>query len=147
MKVILLQHVRGKGQKGDIIEVSDGYAQNALIPGGLAKVATNSVLNKVKQAKAAIEKKASKLEAKTREVLKAIDGQKITIKEKTNEKGRLYHALGLREIIRAVHDQLKLSTPNTLYTEQYALKEIGEHQVVLSAYGLTASLTVYIEAK
>jgi large subunit ribosomal protein L9 len=147
MKVILLQHVKGKGQKGDIIEVSDGYAQNALIPRGLAKIATNAVLNKVQQAKAAAAKKAAKQESEIRKVLSAIDGQKVTIKEKVNEKGGLYHALGTKEIIRAIYDQLKLSTPNNLYAKNYALKEVGAHKINLSAYGQSATITVHIEAK
>jgi len=147
MKVILLQHVKGKGVKGDIIEVSDGFAQNSLIPKGLAKIATNAVVNKVKQAKAAKENKTAKLEATTKETLAAIDGQKITIKEKVNEKGGLYHALGVKEIIRAVYDQLHLSTPNNLYKKAYALKETGGHKIELSGYGNKAVLMVYIEAK
>ncbi|MFT6829609.1 MAG: large subunit ribosomal protein L9, partial [Candidatus Paceibacteria bacterium] len=125
MKVILLQFVRGVGEKGDIVEVSDGYAQNALMPRGLAKAATNTAVNKIQQDQASQLNKAEKEKERTLDALMNIQGKTVVIKEKLNEKGSLYHALGLKEIIRAVHDQLGISTPNNLYTEKYALKESG----------------------
>jgi len=147
MKVILLQHVKGKGKKGEIIEVSDGYAQNALLPRGLAKVATNTELNKIKQAEKSSELKVQKDKEHAYRILDIINGKNIIIKEKLNEKGSLYHALGLKEIIRAVHDQLSISTPNTMYIEKYALKDAGNYTIELEAYGKKADFNLSIESK
>jgi len=113
MKIILTQHIKGIGKKGEVVEVSDGYAQNSLIPKGLAKVATNTALNKIKQAKTAALNKAEREQENIETTLSLINGKTITIREKLNKKGTLYHALGLKEIIRDVHEQLHLDTPNT----------------------------------
>jgi len=147
MKVILLQYVRGVGEKGQIVDVSDGYAQNALIPRGLAKAATNTAVNKIKQAETSKINKAEKEKERILDTLAQIQGKSIVIKEKLNEKGSLYHALGLKEIIKAVHTQIGLSTPNNLYTEKYALKESGNYQLHLEAYGEKAEFTLSIEQK
>jgi len=147
MKIILLQHVKGIGKKGDITDVSDGYAQNALIPKGLAKAATNTVLNKIKQVEIVAQNKKDQQKKKTLKTLEVINGKSIIIKEKLNEKGSLYHALGLKEIIRAVHDQLNLSTPNDLYTQKYAFKEAGEYTLELSGYDQKAQLFLIITGK
>lgn len=147
MKIILLQHVKGIGKKGEILDVSDGYAQNALIPKGLAQAATNNVLNNLKQSKAAVESKKEREKSRLLKTLTLINGKTVVIKEKLNEKGSLYHALGLKEIIRATHDQLGISTPNNLYTEKYALKASGSYSLNLAAYGEAASFTLTIESK
>jgi large subunit ribosomal protein L9 len=147
MKVILLQFVRGVGEKGDIVEVSDGYAQNALMPRGLAKAATNTAVNKIQQDQASKLNKAEKEKERTLDALMNIQGKTVVIKEKLNEKGSLYHALGLKEIIRAVHDQLGISTPNNLYTEKYALKESGNYTLNLEGYGGKAEFGLTIEQK
>lgn len=147
MKIILTQHIKGIGKKGEVVEVSDGYAQNSLIPKGLAKVATNTALNKIKQAKTAALNKAEREQEKIETTLSLINGKTITIREKLNEKGSLYHALGLKEIIRAVHEQLHLNTPNTLYKEKYAFKEAGKYTLTLEAYNTRSQLFLVIEKK
>lgn len=147
MKIILLQHVKGKGKKGDIIDVSDGYAQNALLPRGLAKVATPSELNKMKLQEQSIELRNQKDIEHAHRVLDVVNGKNVVIKEKLNEKGSLYHALGLKEIIKAVHEQLSVSTPNTMYVEKYALKDSGNYTLQLEQHGKKAELHLTIESK
>lgn len=147
MKIILLQHIKGIGKKGEVTEVSDGYAQNALIPKGLAKAATDTVLNKIKQEKQVVKNKQEQERQRTLNTLESINGKSVIIKEKLNEKGSLYHALGLKEIIKAVHQQLKLSTPNSIYSEKYAFKEAGEYTLELSAYGKKAQLFLVLTGK
>ena len=93
MKVILLQNVKGKGKKGDVIEVSDGYAQNALLPRKLAKVATTTELNKIAQAEKSLKLKAEKDKEHILRVLNLVNGKTVVIQEKLNEKGSLYLSL------------------------------------------------------
>lgn len=147
MKVILLKHIKGKGRAGDVIEVPDGYAHNALLPQKLAKIATKSELNKIDLAKKSTQIKAAKEQSIAVSVIESIHGKGIVITEKINEKGSLYHALGLKEIIKAVKDQLNLVTPKEFYLEKYALKDSGEYTLKLEAYGKKADLSLSIQAK
>ncbi|MFT7328012.1 MAG: large subunit ribosomal protein L9 [Crocinitomicaceae bacterium] len=147
MKVILLQQIKGKGAKGDIIEVSDGYAQNALLPRGLAKVATNTELNKIKLAEESSKLKTQKDIDHAHRVLGIVNGKNIIITEKLNEKGSLYHALGLKEITKAVHEQLGVSTPSEMYAEKYALKNSGEYTLILESNNQKAEIHLLIESK
>ncbi len=147
MKVILLKNLKGKGRAGEVVEVPDGYAYNALIPQKIAKVATNTELNKIKLAKDSEENKKEKEKKRLVKILTDIDGKQITITEKLNEKGSLYHALGLKEIIRAIHEQLGISTPNHLYIEKYAFKEAGTYMLQLEAYNKKSQLFLEIKQK
>lgn len=147
MKVILLQNVKGKGKKGEVIDVPDGYAQNALLPKKLAKVATNTELNKIKQAQKSALLREQKDRERAHRVLDLIRGKNIVIKEKLNEKGSLYHAIGLKEIIKAVYENLSINTPNAMYREKYAIKNSGNYLINLESHGMKSSFNLSIESK
>lgn len=147
MKVILLKFVKQLGHQGDIVEVSDGYATNSLFPKGLAKQATADIVNKQKMAEKSARLQAQKEKEITLNKLDKLEGKTILFKERLNEKGNLYHALGLKEIIRAIKEQYGLSTPNTLFVKKYALKDSGKHTIELDAYGKTIKMIVIIESK
>ena len=144
MKVILLKFVKGLGREGDIVEVSDGYAVNALFPKKLAQQATASIINKKKMAEKSAQIKAEKEKKETLSILNELDGKSISLKEKLNPKGKLYHALGLKEIIRAIKEQHNVSVPNNLFQEKYSLREAGKHSLVLKAYDSSATIIVEI---
>ena len=145
MKVILEQFVRGVGAKGDIVEVSDGYAQNALIPRKLARPATRKAVNEAQQKKAHKEQSVKQKTLQDQKTLTMLNGKTLTIKAKANEQGVLYQSLGLREVIRAVHESLQLSTSNDLYQDAYAFKEIGDYQLTLQSCDAQATLHLSIE--
>ncbi len=145
MKVILLKFVKDLGHQGDIVEVSDGYAVNALFPRGLAKQATASVINKHKMAQKSQRIKEEKERELTLKKLKDLEGKIILIQEKMNPKGSLYHALGLKEIIRAIHEQYQLSIPNHLFVKKYSFKEAGKYTLELEAFRKKSKCTLLVE--
>lgn len=147
MKVILLQHIKGRGNKGDIIDVSDGFAQNSLIPQGLAKVATPQEVNNIKLAKKSTEIKKEKEKERILNALNLLNGKVLIIQEKTNEKGSLYRALGLKEINEALQNQFSLSLPDSVFEEKYALKETGEYTLKLNAYNKQFDLLINLQTK
>lgn len=147
MKIILLQNIKGIGNKGEIKEVSDGYAQNALIPKGLAKAATQNALNKITQTKKQLADKAAKDKKRTLSLLEKVNGKTITIKEKLNEKGSLYHALSIKEIVRAAKEQLDVTLKNELFKEKYSLKESGQYVLELESYDTKVQLFLVITSK
>lgn len=147
MKVLMLQHVKNVGRKDEIVEVADGYAVNSLFPQKKAVQATARIINDHKMKQKADLDKEKKLQERITKSIKALVGKKVTLEEKLNAKGALYHAVGSKEIIRAVHDQFKVSIPNTVFKKHYAIKEAGEHTIELDAYGVTESFTLVIQDK
>ena len=90
MKVILKADVKGSGKKGDIIEVSDGFAQNFLLKKGLAEIATASGINEITQRKAADQfHKAEELKA-MKELAAALNGKTVEVGIKTGENGKVF---------------------------------------------------------
>lgn len=147
MKIILLQHVKGIGKPGEIVEVSDGYAQNALIPKGLAKAATASEVNKLKLSQEAKADKKQKTKSMAESAMTKLNGKTLSLKEKLNEKGTLYRALNNKDIASAIFTQLETEVDEDFFLEKYALKEKGNYIVLLKAFGKEAELHVTIESK
>jgi large subunit ribosomal protein L9 len=90
MKVVLLKDVKGQGKKDQIIEVSDGYARNFLLPKGLATEASGSVLNDIKNKEASKAHKISLERAAAKETAEKLDGLKVELKVKSGGAGRMY---------------------------------------------------------
>jgi len=145
MKVILLQNVPNLGQKGDIKEVNKGYAQNLLIPRKLAEFASKNVANQILQQKQGQRLRSESIQKKAEELVKKVSDQKFIIKEKANEKGHLFARVHLKEIADAIgakqinisEDWIKLEKP---------IKEVGEFNVPVEAYGFRGSAKIIVEA-
>jgi len=98
MKVVLLKDLKGKGKKGDIIEASDGYALNFLIPQGIAKAGTSSNLNEANQAKKAQEyhnEQARQLALKQKDELEKLH---ITLRVKCGANGKVFGSVTNKEV-------------------------------------------------
>lgn len=147
MKVLLLQNKKGLGKKGDIINVADGYAVNSLFPAKIAKQATSDIINKHKMQLASEQNKAEKEKEEILLIMNKLEGQTIILEEKLNAQGKLYHAIGVKEILRAMKEQKNLSLANTYFKEKYSFKEAGEHNIVLSAYGVEKYFIFSIKTK
>lgn len=98
MKVVLLKDIKGKGKKGDIINISDGYAQNYLIPQGLAKPGTSSNLNEANQAKVAKEYHDEQNRLQAVALKDVIEKTPITIKVKCGATGKVFGSVTNKEI-------------------------------------------------
>lgn len=98
MKVIFLQDVKGKGKKGEVKNVSDGYARNYLFPNNLAVEATKGNLKELEQQKKATEKKAQKQLEEAKQLKEKLENEKIEIKAKAGEGGRLFGAVSTKQI-------------------------------------------------
>ena len=100
MKVILLSDVKGSGKKGDLINVSDGYARNCLLPKKLAKEATPQALNELNNAKKAMQYKVEEEIKKAKEESAVINGKSVKIVAKTGNVGRLLVQLQQKKLRR-----------------------------------------------
>ena len=141
----MLQHVKNVGKKDEIVNVADGYAVNSLFPQRKAVQATPKIINDYKMKQKADAEREAKEKKRILSALETLNGSIITIAEKLNSKGSLYHALGSKEIIRAIHNQLNVSIPNTVFETQPSIKQAGEHSLVASAHKQKASFTLIIQ--
>ena len=113
MKVILLQDVKGKGKKGQMIEVSDGYARNFMLPKKLATEATADAVNTMRMNDKAAAEKAARERAEALDVSKKLRELTLTVAAKGGGAGRLFGSVTNQEIADALAKQtgIKLDTP------------------------------------
>jgi len=146
MKVILLQDVKGKGKKGQMLEVSDGYARNFMLPRKLAMEATADAINTMRMNDKAAAEKAAKERAEAMEISKKLKELTLTVKAKGGGAGRLFGSVTNQEIA----DALKANTGITLDKRKIIIsdpiKSVGTYTVQCKlGYEITAPLTVKIE--
>ena len=146
MKVILTQDVKGKGKKGQMIEISDGYARNYLLPRKLAVEATTDAVNTMRMNDKAAAEKAAKERAAAMEISKQLREMTLVVKVKGGGAGRLFGSVTNQEIA----DALKASSGIVLDKRKIAIadpiKNVGTYTVQCKlGYEITAPLTVKIE--
>ena len=123
MKVILKADVKGKGKKGELIEVSEGYGRNFLMPRGLAEPATADNLNVKKAQDEAHARKIALEQQVAREAA-----------EKLKESGRLFGAVTSKEIAEELNKQYGLNVPKQKIVLEEPIKTFGVHRVKAKLY-------------
>ena len=145
MKVILTQDVKGKGKKGQMIEVSDGYARNFMLPKKLAIEATPDAINTMKMNDKATQERIAREKAEALEVSKKLRAMTLVVKAKGGGAGRLFGAVTNAEIAAALEKQgVKLDKRKIVLNE--TIKNIGTYTATCKlGYEINAPLTVKIE--
>ncbi|MBC8532043.1 50S ribosomal protein L9 [Gehongia tenuis] len=148
MKVILLKDVKGSGKKDDIINVSDGYARNYLIPRGLASEATAGNLNSINNKKAAVAHHEEMERQNAAALAKDIDKMTVVVKGKCGENGKLFGSITAKEISAVLKEQHKLDIDKKKIEVGDAIKALGEYSFTVRLYpGITGKLKVSVEAQ
>ena len=150
MKVIFLQDVKGKGKKGDVKNVADGYAQNSLIKNGLAKEATNASLSTLAGQKKAEEKHNAELLAKAKELKEFLEKEEtvVTIKAKAGEDGRLFGAIPAKQIAEEFNKTFNVSLDRRKFELAAPIRALGFARVPVKLHhDVEATLTVNIVAQ
>ena len=145
MKVILLQDVKGKGKKGQMIEVSDGYARNFMLPKKLAIEATADAINTMKMNDKATQERIAREKAEALETSKKLRAMTLVVKAKGGGAGRLFGAVTNAEIASALEKQgIKLDKRKIVLNE--TIKNVGTYTATCKlGYEINAPLTVKIE--
>ena len=145
MKVILLQDVKGKGKKGEMIEVSDGYARNFMLPKKLAIEATADAINTMKMNDKATQERIAREKAEALETSKKLRAMTLVVKAKGGGAGRLFGAVTNAEIASALEKQgVKLDKRKIVLNE--TIKSVGTYTATCKlGYEINAPLTVKIE--
>jgi large subunit ribosomal protein L9 len=145
MKVILNADVKGQGKKGDIVNVSDGYARNFLFPKKLAKEATAENLNAVKVANEAVRHKQAVEKQNAVELAKKLNGLTVTVTAKTGGSGRLFGAVTAKEVAQALLEEHNIDIDKRKFVMEN-IKEMGEYTVQVKVYAeLSAQLKVIVK--
>ena len=146
MKVILLQDVKGKGKKGQMLEVSDGYARNYMLPRKIAVEATADAVNTMRMNDKAAAEKAAKERAEALEISKKLREMTLVVTAKGGGAGRLFGSVTNQEIADALKAKTGITLDKRKIVINDAIKSIGTYTVQCKlGYEITAPLTVKIE--
>ena len=147
MKVLLEQDVKGTGKKGDVVNVSDGYARNFLFPKKLASPADASAVNASNIQKSAAAHRKFEAGVKARENAKKLDGQVVSIVARVGENGKLFGAIGGKEIAAALEEQKGITIDKKKISVAEPIKSPGEYQAKISLYENTfANIKVIVKS-
>ncbi len=146
MKVILLQDVKGKGKKGQMLEVSDGYARNFMLPKKLAIEATPDAINTMRMNDKAAAEKAAKERAEALDISKKLRAMTVVVKAKGGGAGRLFGSVTNQEIADALEKSAGIKLDKRKIVISDPIKSVGTYTVNCKlGYEITAPLTVKIE--
>jgi len=146
MKVILLQDVKGQGKKGQLIDVSDGYARNFLLPRKLAQEATADNINTMKMNDKAQQEKRQKEREQAVALSKVLKEMTLTVTAKGGGAGRLFGSVTNAEISDALAKQHKIQLDKRKIVLDDPIKNVGTYTVRCKlGYEVVAELTVVIQ--
>ena len=150
MKVIFLKDVKGKGKKGDVKNVADGYAQNFLSKNGLAKEANAANLATLSGQKKAEEKHNAELLAKAEEIKEFLEREDtvVTIKAKAGEDGRLFGAIPAKQIAEEFNKKFNVELDRRKFELAAPIRALGYTRVPVKLHhDVSAIMTVNIVAQ
>ena len=146
MKVILLQDVKGKGKKGQMIEVSDGYARNFMLPRKVAIEATADAVNTMRMNDKATQERIAREKAEAMDTSKKLRELTVVVKAKGGGAGRLFGSITNQEIAESLKNQTGIVLDKRKIVISDPIKNVGTYTVTCKlGYEITAPLTVKIE--
>ena len=146
MKVILLQDVKGKGKKGQMLEVSDGYARNFMLPRKLAVEATADAINTMKMNDKATQERIAKEKAEAMEISHKLREMTLVVTAKGGGAGRLFGSVTNQEIADALKAKSGIALDKRKIVIADPIKAVGTYTVQCKlGYEINAPLTVKIE--
>ena len=148
MKVIFLKDVKGTAKKGEMKEVSDGYARNFLIPKGVAKEATASSINDLNQQKTAESLKKQKEEQDAKDLAEKLKAITVTMYSKAGECGKLFGSITSKDIAERLNKEHKIDIDKRKILLDDHIKMLGSHTVPVKLHqNVTAEFRVEVKQK
>lgn len=145
MKVILKQDVKGSGKKGELVEVSDGYANNFLLRRGLAEPATTQALTEMKNRDAAVAHRIEEEKKAAQAAAASIEGKTVRLGAKAGAGGKLFGSITAREVADAITSQLGVEVEKRKVSLESEIKAFGTFTAeVKFQAGITAKVYVVI---
>lgn len=145
MKVILLQDVKALGKKGEVVNVSDGYARNMIFPKKLGVEATPKNLNELKLQNKYADKKAQEIYEAALAFAEELKDKKIVVKMKAGEGGRTFGSVSTKEIASAAKEQLNLELDKKKMQLPEPIKSFGVTEVSIKLHPkVTGKFSVHV---
>lgn len=145
MKVVFNVDVRGQGKKGEIKEVSDGYARNYLLPRKLASEATADAINAIKLKEKAKAAQAAKEKALAQEYARKLDAVQVTVRAKAGSNGKLFGAVTSEAISQALKEQFDMDIEKNKIVQAEPIKSFGSYTVKAKlGYEVSGSINVLV---
>jgi len=134
MKVILLQDVDGKGKRGQVVNVAEGYARNYLLPRGLASPASQGKLKELADKKQANDAKERKMEQAARDLAERLRETTVVVKTKTGEAGRLFGSVNNKDVADGLAEQHKINIDKKKMVIKEPIKQLGRYPVTVKLH-------------
>lgn len=148
MKVILTQDVKNQGVKGQVIEVSDGYARNYLLPKGLAEEANKTKLKEIQEKNLRDAKKKDKEKEDAEKIKAKLHEQTVEIKVKTGGNDKLFGAVTSKEMADSIEDKFGIKIDKKKIEVAESIKHLGEYTIKIKIYpSVQASMNLLIKAE
>lgn len=145
MKVVLEQDVKGTGKKGEVVNVSDGYARNFLLPRKMASPADASAVNAMNIQKSAAQHRKFEAGVKARELAKKLDNAMVKVPVRVGENGKMFGTVSGKEVAAAIEEQLGLVVDKKKISID-TVRSTGEYVAKLSLFEeVKANLKVIVE--
>lgn len=143
MKVILQQDVKGQGKKGQMVEVSEGYARNFLLPRKMAVPATADAINTMNLKEKARKAEEARLKAEAEDIAEKLKECQVKLTAKAGAGGKLFGAVTTKEISEGLQKQYNIDVPKQKLVLEDPIKAFGSYQVK-AKLGFEVSGTVYV---
>ena len=143
MKVILQQDVKGQGKKGQMVEVSEGYARNFLLPRKMAISATADAINTMNLKEKARRAEEARLKAEAEDIAEKLKECQVKLTAKAGAGGKLFGAVTTKEISEGLQKQYGIDVPKQKLVLEDPIKAFGSYQVK-AKLGFEVSGTVYV---
>lgn len=146
MKVILNQDIKGQGKKGQMVEVSDGYARNYLLPKKLAKEATKENINVMQGQKESEEFRKKKELEEAQKIAKRMETLTVKLSAKAGENGKLFGSITSKDVAEALTMQHHIKLDKKKFVLPDGIKTLGTTEVDVKIHtGVTGKLKVQVE--
>jgi len=133
-KVILLDNVPDLGQRGEIVDVADGYARNYLVPKGKAVKATRGAVAQAEAMRQAREETERRLKDDADQLAQSLVGTRVVVAARAGDEGRLFGSIAQHDIVEAIKKFTGVEVDRKIVTIDTAIKEIGLHEVTLKPH-------------
>ena len=148
MKVILLKDIKGTGKKDQIIEVSDGFGRNYLLPRKLAVEATNEAVNSIEKSQSAAKHREDVKKNDAETAAREMKGKTVTLKVRAGDNGRLYGSITTQEIADALKAQHGVEVDKRKLEQAEPIKSAGQSFVTLKLYpGISTRMIVNVKVQ